>query len=91
MTAAQPSPLINGVFRMIWPVTDPMPFDDLINEASADVPRLCRVHHVELSGRPRWTLRRGFTIPGSGGAHTVLVAEAPARVVARRIVEREAA
>ena len=86
MTRAQPTPewMTDGVFRMIWPVTEPMPFDDLIDEASLDVARLCRMHHVELVARPRWTLRRRFTIPGSGGAHTVLVAEAPARVVERR-------
>jgi hypothetical protein len=71
---------------MIWPVVDPLAsFDDLIDEASTAVPALCRRHHVELLGRPRWTLRRGFTIPGSGGAHTVLVAEAPAKPVARPV------
>lgn len=80
-------PLVDGVFRMIWPVTEPLPFDDLIDAASCDVPDLCRRQHVELVARPRWTLRRGFTIPGSGGAHTVLVAEAPARVVERPTME----
>lgn len=72
-----------STFRAIWPVLAAMTLDDAIDEASADLPRLCRIHRVRIVGMPRWALRRGSQVPGSGGAHTVLVLDAAAIRVER--------
>lgn len=71
----------HATFRALWPVTRPLTLDDAIDEASADLPRLLTTHRVRLLARPRWQLARGASIPGSGGAHTVLVCDAPAERV----------
>lgn len=80
-----------NTFRAIWPILEQITFDDAIDEASADLPRLLRTHRVALTGPTRWTMRRGYTIPGSGGAHTVLVCEAPARRIERPVDEENVA
>ena len=75
--------MTHHTFRAIWPITEPVTFDDAIDEASKDVPALLRQARACATGPYRWTMRRGYTIPGSGGAHTVLVCEAPARPIER--------
>jgi hypothetical protein len=72
------------VLRAIWPVLEPTtPLPDLI--AQADLHAIARQAHATITGRPRWAIRPGTDIPGSGGHPLVLIAEAPARPARRRI------
>lgn len=74
-----------SVFRAIWPITDPdIPARDLIAEARADLPAVANRHGVVLLGNPTTCairIARGQGVPGSGGAHRVVVAEIPAESV----------
>jgi hypothetical protein len=64
------------VFRAIWPVLDETtPLLELLSDASDELPAITRRAHVELAGRPRWSIQPGWQIPGSGGAMFVVVCE----------------
>lgn len=70
-----------ALFRAIWPVLDPSRLlQDLIAEASQDLPRVALMAHAEITGRGRWSMRPAAEVPGSGNVTaTVLMYEAPAR------------
>lgn len=65
-------------FTALWPITDRRPMRYLIAEAREDLPRVLLLAHARLLAEPRWSIRRGQDVPGSGGAAEVLVAVAPA-------------
>ena len=66
-------------FRAWWPITDPtMTLDELAAEAVAHhLPELLRRNRYRLAGRGRWSIHHGRDLPGTGGAHLVLVADLP--------------
>jgi hypothetical protein len=62
-------------WRAIWPVIDDLPASDLIAEALADLPIVAVRHGRTLAGRPRWSIRPGHDVPGSGGALLVVICD----------------
>ena len=73
-------------YRAFWPVTDEsLTFDELRAQGESDLPRLLHFARVAQVGRGRWCLRPGSDVPGSGGAHTVLIADVPVVRVPRNV------
>lgn len=73
--AAAPTPVR---WRAIWPVTTDgsgMTSRTLVAEAAADLPDVAARHRYEVVGVERWGRCPGRLVPGSGGAHEVIVAE----------------
>lgn len=69
-------------FRAIWPILDPRrTLTALSDEAWPDLQVLAARARVQMLGRPRWCIRPGSDVPGSGGAHLVLVADVAVCVV----------
>jgi len=69
-----------GIFRAIWPVLDPtVPLLELFSDAADELPEIARRAHVQLAGRPRWSLQPGWQVAGSGGALFVVVVDIAAR------------
>ena len=63
-------------FRALWPITDPsMTLAELANEALPDLEAITHRSRVQAIGRPRWCIRPGRDVPGSGGAEQVLIAD----------------
>lgn len=74
------------VFHAIWPITDTtLAFHELRAEGEGLLPELLRMHRLEQVGRPRWSVRPGSDVPGSGGAHTVLLAVVPVVQIPRDV------
>ena len=79
-------------FRAWWPITDPhMSLDDLADEASEQMPALLRRQRLCRVGRVRWSIRHGRDLPGTGGAHLVLVADLAVVQIERAETDEEAA
>ena len=80
-----------STFRAFWPIIDPtIPPDELIREATADLPLLTSRAHAVLTGPCRWAIAPSEKVPGSGRVtKTVLLAEAPA--VEGRVAWRDGA
>lgn len=73
-------------YRAIWPVLDEsLPLTDLIDEANRDLPQLLRRSRLRAAARPRWCLRPGRDVPGSGGARTVLVCDVAVAQIPRDV------
>jgi len=67
-----------GHFRAIWPVLDHhIPLTDLTDEAWPELNDLAHRSRYTIAGRPRWCIRPGSDVAGSGGAALVLVADVP--------------
>lgn len=69
-------------YRAVWPLLSEAgrrPLRELVAEAESDLPWMLAVAHVRRAavGRPRWTIRPGRDVPGSGGAPEVLVLDLP--------------
>jgi hypothetical protein len=62
-------------WRAIWPVIEDLPASDLIAEALEDLPIVAVRHGRTLAGRPRWSIRPGHDVPGSGGALLVVICD----------------
>ncbi len=66
-------------FRAMWPVLDGLiDPQDLITQATRELPQVAARAQATLTSPPRWAIREGRDIPGSGGHQWVLVAEAAA-------------
>lgn len=73
-------------WRAIWPVLDESrTLSELVGEASDQLPGMFARARLRPIGRPRWSVRPGADIPGSGGAATVLVADVPVTAVPRDV------
>ncbi|QIG57729.1 hypothetical protein PP358_gp58 [Arthrobacter phage Shoya] len=83
-TAPEPT----HTFRAVWPIipghgiaeTDA----ELIAQAIGDLPNVAHRHQARIVGPPRACIADGRRVPGSGGAHQVVVIEAPAVAAAGR-------
>ena len=70
------------VLQAIWPITDEsLALHELIAQATPELPRIAAFAHAKIVGPPAWSIRPGRTVPGSGGARSVLFACVPARAV----------
>lgn len=73
-------------YRAIWPVLPPqLPLSDLIDEAWPDLQAILIRSRLTIVGRPRWCIRPGADVPGSGGACQVLVADCLVSVMPRNM------
>lgn len=70
-------------FVALWPVVEPLPFTQLVEEAKATLPSVLMKARATLTTSPRWSMRFGCDVPGSGGAEVVLVMEARAEKAKR--------
>lgn len=74
-----------SVLRAIWPITDEtVPARELIAEARADLPTVARRHGLVITGDLATCpvrIAQGRGVPGSGGAHRVLIAEIDAETI----------
>lgn len=83
---APPTP--THVFRAVWPIVDgngtAETDAELIAQAIGDLPNVAHRHNARIVGAPRACIADGRRVPGSGGAHQVVVIEAPATAATTR-------
>ena len=91
MTKAQPRPApptATHTFRAVWPIVDgagtAQTDQELILQAIGDLPTVAHRHQARIVGPPRACIADGRRVPGSGGAHQVVVIEAPAVAASSR-------
>lgn len=85
MTAPKPKPPIptpTHTFRAVWPIIEGAGTAEtdaeLVAQAIGDLPTVAHRHQARIVGPPRACIADGRRVPGSGGAHQVVVIEAPA-------------
>jgi hypothetical protein len=85
MTKPQPRPAppaATHTFRAVWPIIDgastAQTDQELILQAIGDLPAVAHRHQARIVGPPRACIADGRRVPGSGGAHQVVIIEAPA-------------
>jgi len=70
---------MSTIFQAVWPVTDDtLSYDELKNEALADLENVARRHKVKITGTPTAKVRLGKDMPGAGDATLCVVVEAEA-------------
>lgn len=65
-------------FVAVWPIVEMTTPAELIQEARADLAGLANQARAALMGKPKFSIRPGSEVPGSGGAEFVVCATAPA-------------
>lgn len=88
MTKPKATPPATHTFRAVWPIiagTGTAQSDqELILQAIGDLPAVAHRHQARIVGPPRACIADGRRVPGSGGAHQVVVIEAPAVATSSR-------
>lgn len=75
----------NGMFTAFWPITDrDQPMDNLIEDATADLPKVAHIAGAHITGPTFWRRCPGSQFPGAGSYAEVLAVLAPARQTAPR-------
>ena len=68
-----------SALRAVWPILDDgLTMRDAIALATPELDDIAQRAHARIVGTPRWSLRDGTEVPGSGHDGLVLVCDAPA-------------